>query len=61
MEAKVISQVISYGPQHWRLNADGSWSALAFGYFDPEQNDPRFDWISIPTDKVPIEVIKSVK
>ena len=41
MEVSIVSQIIRYGPQHWRLNADASWSVLAFGSFGPEDRGLR--------------------
>lgn len=61
MKAVVISKVIKYGNQHWRLNADGSWSGLAFGSFGPQDNGLRYGWIDVPNDKVPDEVRQAIK
>lgn len=61
MEVKVVSKTVKYGRQHWRLNADGSWSALAFGSFGPGQVGLRYGWISVPVDKVPDEVREAIK
>ncbi len=60
MECKIVSKTIQYGKQHWRLNADGSWSALAFGSFGPNENGLRYGWIRVPKEKVPEEVLKKV-
>ena len=58
MEAKVISKTVRYGQQHWRINADGSYSALAFGFFisTPNARTPRYSWIDVAEHKVPDEV-----
>ena len=58
MECKVVSKTIKYGKQHWRLNANGSWSALAFGSFGPGEVGLRYGWISVSPEKVPKEVLK---
>ena len=56
MECKVVSKTVRHGQQHWRLNADGSWSVLAFGSFGPEDRGLRYGWIGVPAEKVPPEV-----
>jgi len=58
MECKVVSKTIQFGEQHWRLNADGSWSVLAFGFFitTPNATTPRYSWIPVKPENVPIEV-----
>jgi len=55
-ECKVVSKTIRYGKQHWRLNADESWSVLAFGVFSPRDTTPRYGWISVSEEKVPKDV-----
>ena len=57
---KVVSQVVRLGKNQYRHNADGSWSALAFGSFGPNQVGLKYGWIHIPTDKVPEEVKKAI-
>ncbi len=59
-QAKVVSKTVVYGRQHWRLNADGSWSALAFGSFGPNDVGLRYGWIHVATKKVPSEVRKAM-
>ena len=61
MECKVVSKTVRYGQQHWRLNADGSWSALAFGSFGPNQVGLCYEWIHVPLEKVPDEVKSKAK
>ena len=57
-ECKVVSKTIQYGKQHWRLNADGSWSVLMYGFFinTPQATTPRHQWVSVKTEEVPEEV-----
>jgi hypothetical protein len=61
METEVVSKTIRHGPQHWQLNADGSWSVLAFGSFGPNDVGLRYGWIAVPTDKVPKDVKENPK
>ena len=58
MKTKIVSKTIQHGKQHWRLNADGSWSVLAFGSFGPNDVGLRYGWINVPEEKVPDEVKK---
>ena len=60
-ETKVVCKTVRHGSQHWQLNADGSWSALAYGFFGPSDVRPRYGWISISEDKVPNEVKQAVQ
>lgn len=60
MHCKVTSQTVTYGRNQYRHNADGSWSALAFGSFGPNQVGLRYGWIHIPSHKVPEEVKKAI-
>ena len=60
MKCEVVSKTIKYGKQHWRLNANGSWSALAFGSFGPNETGLRYGWIHVPKERVPEEVLKKV-
>ena len=55
-KCEVVSKTISCGRNQYRRNADGSWSALAFGSFGPNQIGLKYGWISIPEEKVPSEV-----
>ena len=55
-DARVIGKTIKYGPQTWRLNPDGSWSALAFGSFGPNQVGLKYGWIHVDNEKVPEDV-----
>jgi hypothetical protein len=58
VKAVVVSKTIRYGKQHWRLNADGSWSVLAFGFFitTPHARTPRYGWLNVKEGEVPKEV-----
>lgn len=58
MDCKVVSKTIQYGKQHWRLNADGSWSVLCFGFFitTPNARTPRYGWLNVKTKDVPDDV-----
>ena len=56
METKVVAKTIQHGKQHWKHNADGSWSALAFGSFGPNETGLRYGWIAVKECNVPQEV-----
>ena len=58
MNTKVVSKTIQHGKQHWRHNTDGSWSALAFGSFSPNDVGLRYGWISVKESNVPQAVKK---
>ncbi len=60
METKVVSQTIKRGPQHWRINADGSWHVLAFGSFSPNEVGLRYGWIYVESERVPQDVKEAV-
>ena len=60
ISCKVVSKTVQYGKQHWQLNADGSWSVLAFGSFGPSDKGLRYGWIRVSEDKVPKNVKASV-
>lgn len=60
MRCSVVSKVIKCGPQHWQLNANGSWSVLMFGSFGPNQVGLKYQWMPVDTDKVPQEVKEEV-
>lgn len=53
---KVVSQTIQYGKQQWRINPDGSWSAMVFGAKIGQTGHLCWHWIYVPEDKVPKEV-----
>jgi hypothetical protein len=56
---KVVSKTVHLGGDAYiRINADGSFSALAFGSFGPNQNGLRYGWINIPRNKIPTDVLK---
>jgi len=57
-DCKIVSKVVKYGKQHWQLNADGSWSVLAFGFFisTPTARTPRYSWVHVDDNKVPKKV-----
>jgi len=63
MKCKVVSRVIALGRNRYRLNDDGSWSALAFGFFinKPHATLPSWQWINIPENKVPSEVKRAAE
>lgn len=57
MNAKVemVERTYAHGRNRYRVNSRGEWSALLWGFF-PTGPTPRYQWSSIPTDKVPAEV-----
>jgi len=58
--AQVVSKTVKYGKNHYRLNANGTWSALAFGSFGPEDRGLRYGWIHISSDRVPQKVKEQI-
>ncbi len=61
MKAKIISKSIQIGNQIWRINADESWSVLAFGFaIGNISGIPNWHYISVPENKVPKEVKEMV-
>lgn len=61
MEARVVSRTVKYGEQHWEKHADGSFHALAFGFFSPRDKTPRYGYIPIAADKVPDKVKEALQ
>ncbi len=61
MECKVISKVVAYGKQRWRVNPDGSWSVMMFGSFRPGERGLHWEWVDVLTEKVPSEVKRKVE
>lgn len=62
MAIKVVSKTVHLGDDAYiRVNADGSYSALAFGSFGPNQVGLKYGWISIPENKVPEKVKQILK
>jgi hypothetical protein len=51
----LVQRTFKYGNAFYRVSSDGSWEALATGFFidDPYATRPKQKWISIPSDKVP--------
>ena len=62
MPMKIVSKVLHLGKDAYvRKNADGSYSALAFGSFGPNQTGLKYGWISIPESKLTKEIIDVLK
>ena len=61
MDAVVVSKTVRYGKQHWRINADGSFSALAFGSFGPNQVGLKYGWITVERKNVPPQVRETLE
>ena len=62
MGIKVVSKTVHLGEDAYvRINANGSYSALAFGSFGPGQVGLKYDWISMPENKLSPEVIQKLK
>ncbi|MGD2065667.1 MAG: hypothetical protein PVI43_00675 [Candidatus Bathyarchaeota archaeon] len=56
---KIVSKTVHLGKDAYvRINADGSFSALAFGSFSPNQVGLRYGWVSIKREDLPTDVIK---
>ncbi len=56
MKPRIISKTAKYGDQTWRINSDGSYSALAFGSFPYSKSGLRYGWINVDKEKIPIEI-----
>ena len=61
MKPKIVSKTIHLGGDAYvRKNADGTYSALAFGSFGPNQKGLKYGWISISKDQIPKDVIDAL-
>lgn len=61
MTPKIISKIIAYGNQRWRINADKSWSVLVFGFsIGNISGIPNYHWINVQSNKVPKIIMKMV-
>lgn len=67
MQMKIVSKTVHLGEDAYvRINADGSYSALAFGAFGPNQTGSGFNfvgygWIPIKEEALPKEVVQALK
>lgn len=54
----LVSRTFKHGNAFYRVSSDGTWEALAVGFFidDPYATRPKQKWISIPAEKVPLMV-----
>ena len=59
---KIVSATLHLGDDGYlRINADGSYSALAFGSFGPNQKGLKYDWIAISEKNISAEAKKKLK
>jgi hypothetical protein len=59
---KVVSKTVHLGEDAYvRINADGTYSALAFGSFRPNQIGLCYDWIPIPEKSLSVDIIELLK
>lgn len=59
---KIVSKTVHLGDDAYvRINADGNYSALAFGSFGPNQVGLKYNWIPIEEDQLSEKVIKLLK
>ena len=52
---KVVSKIISQGRNRWKLNENGSWSTIMWGWW-PNTKGPQSRWVRVDTKNVPKEV-----
>ena len=59
---KIVSKTVHLGDDAYvRINANGSYSALAFGSFGPNQTGLKYDWIPIKKESLPEDVIRTLE
>ena len=59
---KIVSKTIHLGEDAYvRINADGSFSALAFGSFGPNQKGLKYGWIPIKREQLSRDVVQMLE
>jgi hypothetical protein len=62
MKMSVVSKTIHLGKDSYiRINANKSFSILAFGSFSPNENGLRYGWINIERNKIPKNILQELE
>lgn len=57
----VCEKTIRWGRNLYRVNINGNWQTLMWGWW-PDSNDrPSYRWMPIPLSDIPAEVIQAGK
>lgn len=57
----ICEKTIAHGQQRYRIDINDNWKIQMFGTFSPSDNGiPRYGWVAIPEDKVPVQVKSKV-
>ena len=51
--ARVVAKTIEHGGAHYRVDTEGSWWVLMFGWWPDSGGTPSHRWRPIPSEKVP--------
>jgi hypothetical protein len=56
MTATLCERTFAYGKARYRVDGDGTWYALFWGWF-PFGHSPRYQWVQVKADEVPKAVL----
>lgn len=56
MKATVIEKTISFGKNRYKVDSNGRWLTLMWGWWPDRGSRPSSRWVFIPENKVPEEV-----
>lgn len=61
MKAVVCERTIALGRNRYRVDDNGSWTVLMWGWWPDSNELPSYRWRPIPEDSVPDEVLRVVR
>jgi hypothetical protein len=60
-QAVVCERTVAYGEQRWRVDSQGNWSTLMWGWWPQGGSVPAYRWVPIENGKVPQEVKEALR
>lgn len=58
MKATLCEQTYAYGKNRYKVNNEGQWQCLMWGWFIDGNRTPEYRWRWIKKSRVPEEVLK---
>lgn len=59
MTVKLASREFARGPQRWRVDSQGNWTVLMFGWFPGNNGTPSHQWHPVDKKQFPQELLEA--
>lgn len=57
-EPTLVEETYSLGAQRWRVDSQGNWTTLMWGWWPYSNGTPSYRWQPVPRQQVPNKLIR---